>query len=369
LSREARLGAGDIVEVRSKEEILRTLDARGQLDGLPFMPEMFEFCGRRFRVYKRAHKTCDTVNDYKSRWMRQAVHLDGLRCTGAAHGGCEAGCLIYWKEAWLRRCDGASSSQPAPALSPSVAADASNPLRWCTEQDLLAATVAAKSDPADPVYVCQATQVPAATTRLPWWDVRQYVEDYLSGNVGLGRMAAGFLYRGYDNIIKLGIGVGAPMRAIYDMFQRMRGGIPYPARSGPIAAGTRTPTVSANLQPGELVRVKSYHEILSTLDQTARNRGMTFDAEMVPYCGGTYRVLRRVTHIIHERTGRMQTMNNPCIILEGVVCQARYSQCRLFCPRSIYPYWREIWLERAEPPVGRGGVESAPKPVALALHS
>ena len=54
--------AGDWVEVRTKEEILRTLDKKGQLDGLPFMPQMFNYCGKRFQVYKRAHKTCDTVN-------------------------------------------------------------------------------------------------------------------------------------------------------------------------------------------------------------------------------------------------------------------------------------------------------------------
>jgi len=41
---------GDWVEVRSKEEILKTLDKRGLLGGMPFMPEMFEFCGRRMRV-------------------------------------------------------------------------------------------------------------------------------------------------------------------------------------------------------------------------------------------------------------------------------------------------------------------------------
>lgn len=34
-----------MVEVRSKEEILKTLDRKGQLNGLPFMPQMFEFCG------------------------------------------------------------------------------------------------------------------------------------------------------------------------------------------------------------------------------------------------------------------------------------------------------------------------------------
>jgi hypothetical protein len=37
--------------------------------------------------------------------MENAVHLTGVRCDGQAHGGCQAGCLIYWKEAWLKRVD------------------------------------------------------------------------------------------------------------------------------------------------------------------------------------------------------------------------------------------------------------------------
>ena len=40
-----RLRAGDWVQVRSKEEIISTLDANGRLDELPFMPEMLEYCG------------------------------------------------------------------------------------------------------------------------------------------------------------------------------------------------------------------------------------------------------------------------------------------------------------------------------------
>src|SRR5206468_2983049 len=53
--------------------------------------------------------------------------------------------------------------------------------------------------------------------------------------------------------------------------------------------------------------------------------------------------------IVDEKTGKMMHFKNPCIILDGVVCQSRYSECRLFCPRSIYSYWREIWLERISP--------------------
>lgn len=69
------LHAGDWVEVRSKEEILSGLDKDGRLDGLPFMPQMLSYCGRRFRVYKSAHKTCDTVTGaYVGRRLSGGVH-------------------------------------------------------------------------------------------------------------------------------------------------------------------------------------------------------------------------------------------------------------------------------------------------------
>src|SRR5215831_17041449 len=102
-----KLSVGDFVEVRSKEEILRTLDANGQLDGMPFMPEMFRFCGKRFQVYKRAHKTCDytTSYPYQTRRLEETVHLE-TRCDGGAHGDCQAGCLLYWKHAWLKPVNG-----------------------------------------------------------------------------------------------------------------------------------------------------------------------------------------------------------------------------------------------------------------------
>src|SRR5262249_37332249 len=101
-----RFRAGDLVQVRSKEEILRTLDANGSLAELPFMPEMLEYCGKTLRIGKRAHKTCDPALGIGGRKMSGTVHLENVRCNGAAHDGCEAGCLIFWKEAWLKPLDG-----------------------------------------------------------------------------------------------------------------------------------------------------------------------------------------------------------------------------------------------------------------------
>src|SRR6266850_3211640 len=114
-SRSLGLRAGDWVEVRSAEEILATLDEQAGLDALPFMPEMLQYCGKRFRVFKAAHKACDTIKKTGNRRMENAVHLENLRCDGQEHGGCQARCLLYWKEAWLKPV---SRSDSADAYSP-----------------------------------------------------------------------------------------------------------------------------------------------------------------------------------------------------------------------------------------------------------
>jgi hypothetical protein len=331
------LVAGEWIQVRSKEEILATLDKRGQLDKLPFMPEMFDYCGSRFRVFKRAHKTCDPP-DMIGRTMSRAVHLEGVRCNGSAHGGCQARCLVFWKESWLKRVDPADPALPTPSGA------------GCTEHDVQGGTrqVGDAECGGQPTYVCQATELRNATRPYSALNPLLYLEDYTSGNVSLARMIGTFVLFALHQVANAGIGLGTVVRWTYDWFQRLRGGTPYPWRSGKIPVGHRTPAARLSVQPGEQVRIKSYREILNTLDVNEFNRGMKFDAEMVPFCGKTYRVLDRVRRIINERTGKMLDLRNECIILDGVTCQACYAKQRRFCSRGIYPYWREIWLQRVD---------------------
>lgn len=341
------LRAGELVEVLSKREILDTLDSNGRYEDLPFMPEMFQYCGRRLRVFKRAHKTCDFVTNTGGRRLSSAVHLEGVRCDGAAHGGCQAQCMIFWKEVWLKRI----SDQIRPSeLLAAYSQEASVQERrtgGCSEAAVFAASSHTEAGCCELTYVCQATLVPVFTQPLSWWDVRQYIEDYRSGNAGCVRkMFPRFIYRAYDNLINLGIGLGPALRWLYDRIQEMRHGTAYPGRAGEIPSGAPTPTAGLDVRVGELVRTKSYEEIRKTIDTASKNRGLGFSAEMVPYCGHVFRVLSRVTRIIDEKSGKMLTMRNPCIILEGGICQARYNCKTLFCPRATYAYWREIWLER-----------------------
>lgn len=352
---------GDWVEVRSKEEILGTLDSRGRLEELPFMPQMFQYCGQRYQVYKRAHKTCDTVNRTGGRRLTRAVHLE-LRCDGEAYGGCQAACLLFWKEAWLKpvakedHSAGLSSRKSDAAANPTCDGSA-----LCTEADVWAGTRdTEQSTINEPKYVCQTTLLPYITTFLPWWDVRQYLEDYTSGNFTVGRLVCGFVYAGYWELLEhSGEKLGRLLIKFYDAYHRLWGGLPFPRKMGTIPADQTTPTLALGLQPGELVRVRSHEEILATLNTEGKNRGLSFDGEQVPYCGGVYRVRSRVSRFIDEKTGRMKTLKNEAIILEGVWCQARYSDCRMLCPRSIYSWWREIWLERVSE--GGGHVKTLPR--------
>ena len=131
----SRFRAGDLVEVRSREEILASLDGTGCLDGMPFMPEMLQFCGQRLRVSAVAHKTCDTARQtWKGRRLKRSVHLAGARCDGSVHGGCQAECNLFWKDEWLTPVheNGKASTRPATVTNPG-----SGP---CTEAELMANT-------------------------------------------------------------------------------------------------------------------------------------------------------------------------------------------------------------------------------------
>lgn len=354
-TRSLHLRVGELVEVRSEQEILATLDDSGALDGLPFMPEMLAFCGQRLRVEKRADKACDTINYSGSRRLYDTVLLAGGRCTGDAHGGCQTGCLLFWKEAWLRRV--ASGPRIRDRRSPGVDPAVGPPIQTrCDRARLVSATrKSTELNDGDPPYRCQATDLLLATSPMAWWDPRQYMRDVLSGNVGIMDVIHAMLFRLFLLLLRLR-GYRLLMWS-YSRLQSWRGGTPFPFKRGVL---DKTPRSTLGLEPGELVRVKSQEEILKTVNTRNRNHGLSFDPEMVRYCGGVYRVRGRVERIIDERTGKMIALSNDCIVLDGVVCQAEYSHKRMFCPRSLYPFWREIWLERVT------GVDAAAPRLAVA---
>jgi hypothetical protein len=351
----AGLRRGDWVQVRPYQQILETLDRAGKLDGMPFMPEMAAYCGQKFQVGAVAHKTCDTVNKTGGRRLRNTVHLAGLLCDGSAHGGCEAGCLLFWKEAWLTRL-------PESTATPGGARPAG-----CTDEELRRSTAPNGNRGVETVYSCQATCLPEASQLLPWWDVRQYFADFATGNHRAADVAKTLFVAAIRHLQDLPFGYRVAV-SIYRRVHRWVTGREDPHVRGSVPDGQNTPLETLGLRAGELVRVKALGQIACTLDSRNKNRGMSFDPEMAPFSGQTRRVARRVTRIVDERTGKLITMKNPCIVLEGVVCTAQYSERRLLCPRALPSFWRESWLERVPEPAQGAAAEEAPvRPVTSDL--
>ena len=295
---------GHWVEVLPARDITAALAANGRHEGLPFMPEMLRHCGRRFRVALRAERACAHPSPAPLRRLAGTVTLEGLRCDGAAHAGCQLGCMLLWKEAWLRPVDGPGTRDGAP---PPEAPAPELPVR----------------DPSDPSrWTCQATALPAATLPgEPLWRPGQYLR-FLRVRTfdapGLVTMLARPALRW----------AGRRARAL------LPASTPAPAGSGE----------ELDLRPGEWVQVKAPAEIAATLDARRTHRGLAFSGEMVEFCGRRMRVASRVERIIDESTGRLRSLRNT-VLLERCTCD-RY----LGCARGMPLMWREAWLRRSRPP-------------------
>ena len=97
------LRPGDLVRIRSREEIQQTLNNWGQLKGCSFMEEMRHHCGTTQRVFKRVEQFLDE-RDYLIKKCHGIVLLEGVICGGTKDfGTCDRSCYYFWREEWLER--------------------------------------------------------------------------------------------------------------------------------------------------------------------------------------------------------------------------------------------------------------------------
>ena len=290
------------VRVRPYAEIAATLDQDGTFESLPFMPEMAQFCGREFQVFRRLEKTC--VEGYGARLLPNTVILEGVRCDGAAHDGCQRHCALLWKEAWLQPLEaGPLAAHQMPPAPSSTAC----PLK----------TMAGEGR-----FFCQSTQLGKATTYLFPITFRRCSAEFCAKNVGF-RKAIQFLWTPF--VVKLKTKL-LGLRSVQ-----------------PVGDSNRTPVESLDLQAGDWVEVKTPREIAITLDRRGRNRGLAFTPQMLPFCGRRYTVKSRVDRAILETSGEMRQFKHT-VILEASTCDGHTILGG--CSRDVYHLWREIWLRR-----------------------
>ena len=94
---------GDLVKVRSREEISSTLDPFKELKGCAFLADMYQYCGTEQRVFKSMQRFMDE-RDYKMKKAHGIVLLENVFCSGTTtFGACDRCCFLFWREEWLER--------------------------------------------------------------------------------------------------------------------------------------------------------------------------------------------------------------------------------------------------------------------------
>lgn len=316
-----RIRAGDMVEVRSRDEILSTLDEGGCLDGLPFMDsEMSRFCGRGLRVavsLNRIH-----ISGAGVRGIRDTLILEGARCRGEGYGGCGRACTLMFKSQWLRVID-----EPDGQVC-----------RYGQNTGI-------------PATICQGRRdaLLNATYPLSPWNPSQYAQDLTGGTWRLRDIASMVLFllnTKWDARQPIWeVSASGPSITNLTRMARLvisRGKKKQHANS---SGGPTVVTPIQDLRPGDLVRVRSKEEILATLDHGEKNRGLKFYGCMLKHCGQLYRVLRRVDCVVDEISGKLVRGITGTVLLDGALCDGISYRG---CPRACHWLWREAWLERVE---------------------
>jgi hypothetical protein len=100
------LEAGELVEVRSLDEIGQTLDENARHRGLAFTEELAPACGKRFRVRNRVDRLIDERTGKMIQLKNDCIVLDGFVCSGDRTEGalfCPREAYPLFREAWLSR--------------------------------------------------------------------------------------------------------------------------------------------------------------------------------------------------------------------------------------------------------------------------
>lgn len=297
---------GDWVETKSWAEIRATLDERGCLEQLPFMPEMLAMCGKRARVLRSVHRLFDYRKTRRMRHMVGAVSLVGTVCAGSSHGGCEAACHTIWKAAWLRRVEPRAETADSLA-SPGPAGDTAV-LQFGTQA---------------PRYLCQLTQLSLASQPVAGWSVVNFLRPVIAGNVSPAAFVVG------------------SMTYLFNEIQRLRQGVGFPVFEPPVRNNEGRDDV--RLSVGEKVVVRPSGEIRATLNDASLHRGLYFEPDMLKHCGHRYRVQAEIKKLIDIVTGEIRTMKTPAYILSDM----RFSGERQLFNAQLEPlFWRAAWLQR-----------------------
>jgi hypothetical protein len=100
---DLNLRPGEPVRIRSRDEIIQTLDRNNKNRGMWFDAEMAIFCGEVHPVLCRVRNIIDNQTGELIRLSNECIILDGVTNRGVYHGFNPRHEYPFWREIWLER--------------------------------------------------------------------------------------------------------------------------------------------------------------------------------------------------------------------------------------------------------------------------
>lgn len=102
---QSQICPGDTVRVRSKEQIKNLLDHRGAYKGCEFMQEMYDYCGKEYKVLAKVSYFYDESKEKLCK-CNDFFFLDGSYCSGRLRlylESCDLKCFFFWHKDLLEK--------------------------------------------------------------------------------------------------------------------------------------------------------------------------------------------------------------------------------------------------------------------------
>ena len=99
-----QIEVGDLVRVRSENEIKQTLNRLRKTRGCTFQKEMYNHCGKEYKVFKKVDHFFDEAMQ-EMRKCNNVFLLEGSYCSGSTAylRKCARNCFYFWQISWLEK--------------------------------------------------------------------------------------------------------------------------------------------------------------------------------------------------------------------------------------------------------------------------
>jgi hypothetical protein len=104
---QTQMRPGDMVRVRSKQEIQSMLDPWGKYKGCLFVGRMYEYCDKTYPIFKEVDFFYDEAKQKMCK-CKDIVLLNGVLCNGRQKlylEDCDRSCFYFWHKDWLEKVE------------------------------------------------------------------------------------------------------------------------------------------------------------------------------------------------------------------------------------------------------------------------